>query len=553
MRESEASLGQRAKTAAAWTGGGLLLSAGATMGFLNHAEAEVPFGTHVATISPTTDGHSTLGVETLPRLRVPSDAPLNFGANIEVANTPNMRESLQRDLTILFSSKTERDYLEDVASDLVFDSGLKGLGLGAVMLAGIGFIRRNTPEHLFGKEVDSHHNSRVVGGIVLGLVAGTTYLQGTSEGNLSEDSSIVWVNAVEEIPELQKIDDNLLNDLEIEQGLLTEELVKAFNSMAESFYKSQSYYDEILTKVPEIESELRKPDTNQLVAIHLTDRHLNIQMDKIWRAIGDGAGATVVIDTGDDLSSGLNGESFSLRSVNAAFEGYDKVYSGGNHDETFVIKYMENLGWVVLKGKPVDVAGIRFLGISDPRRSNVTERMIEQEGDLERQAEEMAEIACEDGNVSTIAVHDIGVAAIAAARGCIDLGVAGHVHARIEEYTPNEIPLITTGTSGGAAFAVAFGTKLKRMANASLITYQLDGDRYVPVGMQSVDITTKGEIEPGIYQEFPIQPELTDEAQPAETESPQIDSLSKKSGFAKIKKDRRGTILSFELSLDQAA
>jgi hypothetical protein len=44
------------------------------------------------------------------------------------------------------------------------------------------------------------------------------------------------------------------------------------------------------------------------------------------------------------------------------------------------------------------------------------------------------------------------------------------------------------GTAGGAAYAIALGTKLRRPAGFALITYR-DGE---PVGIQSVGVLTTG-------------------------------------------------------------
>jgi len=46
----------------------------------------------------------------------------------------------------------------------------------------------------------------------------------------------------------------------------------------------------------------------------------------------------------------------------------------------------------------------------------------------------------------------------------------------------------TTGTTGGAAYAFALGSKLRRDAMVTLITYR-DG---IPVGLQPVTIKTTG-------------------------------------------------------------
>ena len=53
----------------------------------------------------------------------------------------------------------------------------------------------------------------------------------------------------------------------------------------------------------------------------------------------------------------------------------------------------------------------------------------------------------------------------------------------------------TTGTTGGAAYAIALGSKPRRDADISLVTYR-DGR---PVGLQSVLLQTDGEFVVGDF------------------------------------------------------
>ena len=74
------------------------------------------------------------------------------------------------------------------------------------------------------------------------------------------------------------------------------------------------------------------------MAVLVSDRHDNIGMDEVVRAVADEAGATVVLDAGDDTSTGETWEEFSLDSLDKAFSSYDdRVFVAGNHDNgTFV-------------------------------------------------------------------------------------------------------------------------------------------------------------------------------------------------------------------------
>ena len=78
--------------------------------------------------------------------------------------------------------------------------------------------------------------------------------------------------------------------------------------------------------------------------------------------------------------------------------------------------------------------------------------------------------------------------------------LAGHVHAQIG---PDRVVgengkagyTYTNGTTGGAAYALAIGSKLRRDAMFTFVTYR-DGR---PVGIQPVTVTTAGDLSVASY------------------------------------------------------
>ena len=59
----------------------------------------------------------------------------------------------------------------------------------------------------------------------------------------------------------------------------------------------------------------------------------------------------------------------------------------------------------------------------------------------------------------------------------------------------------TNGTTGGAAYAIAVGSKPRRQASVTLVTYR-DGR---PAGVQPVTVQTTGEFEVGLYTELDLE------------------------------------------------
>ncbi|MBD3996917.1 metallophosphoesterase, partial [Xanthomonas citri pv. citri] len=73
-------------------------------------------------------------------------------------------------------------------------------------------------------------------------------------------------------------------------------------------------------------------------------------------------------------------------------------------------------------------------------------------------------------------VHDANLGREALARGCVDLVLGGHTHVQAG---PDVVTgeggstgyTWTNGTTGGAAYAIAIGSKPRRDADVSLVTY----------------------------------------------------------------------------------
>lgn len=504
MSEHEAGLGQRMAKAAGWGGAGLFLSATASLGLLNQAETETTLGTHEVTISPTFDDHVTFEMDGVGKLRLPSDGQTSIGAYITVENSPNLRKNLQQDILIAANPDGEIAKLKDETEAMIIKSFAQGTLIGGIALGGVFLAKRRlSPEKQFRS--DYLHTPQLVGGLVVGISVGLAMSQLGKDGNLHPDTETSWVQVTDQVTALKQVDNKMLQALQVEPGLVTDAFIEGANSMVDGYNKARTFYANLYDRFDTVAPKLNQPTDEQTVVLHVTDRHDNILMDKVLRKLGDAGGASVVLSTGDDTSSGLSVEAFSLNSLNQTFEGYDKIIAAGNHDYgNFVTDYLAERGWVVLNGAPEEVAGIRFLGDSDPRQSSVTVRMEGEDQLIEELGEQLASTACEDGDVSTIAVHDADAGTLAATSGCVELILAGHDHVQkgptvLESVDDSRPVTLTTGTSGGATFAVAMSSKLKRNAQATLVTYE-DGS---PVGLQVVTFQTNGEIVVDPYWAMP--------------------------------------------------
>ena len=150
-------------------------------------------------------------------------------------------------------------------------------------------------------------------------------------------------------------------------GPVTTQSKRLVLSAIDTYDKSKEFYSTAAEGAADL--DLRQPEDGETVALLVSDRHDNIGMDRVARAIGEAAGATVVLDAGDDTSTGQPWEAFSLDSLAAAFDDWDRFGVAGNHDHgTFVSTYLADEGWTMLDGEVVDAPwGGTLLGVDDPR------------------------------------------------------------------------------------------------------------------------------------------------------------------------------------------
>jgi hypothetical protein len=233
-------------------------------------------------------------------------------------------------------------------------------------------------------------------------------------------------------------------------------------------------------------------------------------MDAVARAIADAGGASAIFDAGDDTSTGASWEAFSLDSLDQAFQDYDRYAIAGNHDHgSFVSDYLADLGWTHLDGESVDGPGDTVLwGIDDPRSSGLGAWRDEPGATFADTEDQVAEAVCAaEERVTTLLVHDANIGREALRRGCTDLVLGGHVHVRSG---PTQVLgengevgyTFTNGTTGGAAYAIAVGSKPKRAAEVALVTYR-DGR---PAGIQSVTLQTNGRFDVDEWRELTFSP-----------------------------------------------
>lgn len=471
-----------------------------------HSHRSLSIASHDADVSPNFSGQVVLDAgPVLPDFRLDSGSRIGLDIELGKTDVESTDALIQRYALLASQPDGQVAKVQSAITGMALDALRRGAVIGLVpILLWLMLGRRRRHVLLRGLPT-------VRGGVTLLLVAAmvaAVWAPWDDNDDETLDQGLDWQSLGDFLgPDVPLPDE--LPAVEVRADVTTAGTRRLIESAVSTYQSSIEFYDTAAEQAEEL--ELHEPSEDQTVVVLVSDRHDNIGMDRVARAVGDAGGASEVFDAGDDTSTGSNWEAFSLDSVNAAFEDYDERWGvAGNHDNgTFVANYLTKLGWTMLDGDVIDgPAGGRLLGTADPRASGLGNWRDETGLSFSEVEERIADAACaadEDGDrINTILVHDANLGRTALARGCADLVVGGHTHV---EAGPTLVAgdngtsgyTYTIGTTGGAAYAIAIGSKLRRAATITLLTY---GDDGVPVGLQSVTVQTNGRIDVGDYQEL---------------------------------------------------
>lgn len=488
--------------AAAYVAVWLVLSTVAAVVLFLGSERTVEVASHEATISPDLSGQVVIrSGPVLPAVRVDSGYPVGLEIELGQTSTSSVDTLIQRYAAIGSQPEPQIDKVRDTVRDLAVDAALRGAAVGALPVLVWLLIGPRRREELVARLP----TRRGVIGLVataLVVVGLTTPWRGLGPGGSPVEGD--WVSLTAFVgPSVPLPED--LQEVEVQGGGTTAETRRLLESAINSYREGQEFYRRLADAAGDL--ELRRPADDETVAVLVSDRHDNVGMDPVALAIAEAGGASYVLDAGDDTSTGNSWEAFSLDSLAQTFEDFEGRWAvTGNHDHGgFVREYLSDRDWTYFDGEVVDGPGdSRILGVDDPRSSGLGDWRDQTGLTFEEVRARLADAACEaddDGDrVGTLLVHDANLGQAALERGCVDLVVGGHTHVtdgptRVDGENGETGYRFTVGTAGGAAYAIAVGSKIRRPAAFALITYRDDR----PVGLQHVTIQTTGRLDLSPY------------------------------------------------------
>lgn len=456
----------------------------------------ITLASHEAEVQPDLSGWAVLHTgPVLPDVRVDTGNVVGLEVQLGKTEVTSTAELLQRYALLGSQPESQVDRVADAVRDMLLDAALRGAVLGLVPV-GVWLLVGARRRRELRDRVRLPQAAVAVGVVVvLGLALWQPWQdQPPGDGEGEWQTLGEFLGAGVPLPAD-------LDGLQVSGDVTTGQTRRLIESAIDTYDTSKEFYADAAARAADL--PLREPEEGETVVVFVSDRHDNIGMDPVARAIGDAAGATAVYDGGDDTSTGSTWEAFSLDSVSSAFDGLDRWAVAGNHDHgSFVHDYLADRGWTMLDGEVVDgPGGTTLLGVDDPRSSGLGNWRDESGLTFTEVEERLADAACaSEERLTTMLVHDANLGRAALDRGCVDLVLGGHTHVRAgpQRVTGPDGEIgyrYTTGTAGGAAYAIALGSKPRRPADISLVTYA-DG---APAGIQWVTLQTDGTFETGTY------------------------------------------------------
>ncbi|HEX3336884.1 MAG TPA: metallophosphoesterase [Jatrophihabitans sp.] len=198
-------------------------------------------------------------------------------------------------------------------------------------------------------------------------------------------------------------------------------------------------------------TELPEPPPERAVRLlHISDIHLSPLALPLAKALVEQYRVDAVLDTGDFVDWGTPAEQALVGQI--AGIGVPYVFVKGNHDSTGIadaVSRQPNATVLTADTGPVEIAGLRFAGLADPRFTPDKTTGDDHAPHLvpEAAAEFAAKLRADGRQVDIALVHS--PVAARALEGLVPLVLAGDVHRRsVRRY--GETTVLVQGSTGGS-------------------------------------------------------------------------------------------------------
>lgn len=231
----------------------------------------------------------------------------------------------------------------------------------------------------------------------------------------------------------------------------------------------------------------RAGDADLATVVWTSDIHCQTGMSRVIGDVVRWTDADLHIDGGDITMTGTDAENVCVDSVDRALPAdVPTVFVKGNHDSRDTVARARELGWTILEGEPVDVAGLRLFGASDPRRTVFPSGDVLETGETTEQFTTRVAVDACRADAGLLVLHDPRLAEPALAAGCADYGLHGHWHRRVEPERYGQGVRTVGSTTGGALADALTPGPLKMTAELSIL--RIDRTTGEPVDVQYMSV-----------------------------------------------------------------
>lgn len=252
------------------------------------------------------------------------------------------------------------------------------------------------------------------------------------------------------------------------------------------------------------------PDPVTMLVV--SDLHCNVGMGRVIGAAVELSGADVVLNTGDTVMGGTSVESVCVNSyADGIGDDVPVVVANGNHDSETTADQGRARGWTVLRGEPVEVEGVRFLGDTDPTLTSLGQpTQLVRDEPIPQMGQRLGATACEareaEDPVDIVLVHNPIAARAALDAGCVPLAVNSHLHRRVGPWQRGYGWQYLAASTSGATSGTSTIGELPDPAQMTVIRW--DRANRVPMDFRIITLGVDRSAVLGPWEAFPaLSPE----------------------------------------------